>query len=137
MPKAFDATTRDVLERDPVAWLEFLHIDVLDPSRVRVIDTDLSTVTAEADKVLRIEDEPPCVVHLEFQTTRDVRLAERLIRYNVRLSYRHELPVHSVAVLLRPEAAVPGFSEILEKELPRTGGSCDFGTISYGSAKCR
>jgi predicted transposase YdaD len=127
MAKAYDATTRDLIELDPVAWLKFLHIQVPDPGRVRVIDSDVSAITAEADKVLRIDDQPPWVVHVELQSRRDARMADRLHRYNALLSYRHELPVHSVVVLLRPEAEMPALSGLLEKTLPkRTGAYLQF-----------
>ena len=51
MTKPFDATMRKLLELEPVARLRFLHVTVEHPERVRVIDSNLSTVTAEADKV--------------------------------------------------------------------------------------
>jgi len=50
MSKPFDATMRILIELEPAAWLRFLHIPVADPDRVKVIDSNLSTVTAEADK---------------------------------------------------------------------------------------
>jgi hypothetical protein len=48
---------RKLLELDPAAWLRFLHIPLTDPDRVRVIDSNVSTVTAEADKVLWVDDD--------------------------------------------------------------------------------
>jgi hypothetical protein len=81
MAKPFDAMTRELIELDPAAWLEYLYIPVPDPGCVRVIDSDLSTITAEADKVLRVEDQSPWIAHVEFQANRDARLAERLHWY--------------------------------------------------------
>jgi hypothetical protein len=48
---------RKLLELDTAAWLRFLHIPLTDPDRVRVIDSNVSTVTAEADKVLWVDDD--------------------------------------------------------------------------------
>jgi predicted transposase YdaD len=121
MAKPFDATTRELIELDPVAWLEFLHIPVPAPDRVRVIDSDVSTVTAAADKVVWVEDQPPWIVHFELQASRDVQLPDRLYRYNALLSYRHGIPVRSVVVLFRPVADGPELSGALEKVLPGAG----------------
>lgn len=52
MSKPFDATTRQLIELGPVDWLEYLGLHVADPSRVTVIDSNVSTVTADADKVI-------------------------------------------------------------------------------------
>jgi hypothetical protein len=45
MPKPFDATMRELIELETAAWLRFLHL--LPAERVRVIGSNLSTVTAE------------------------------------------------------------------------------------------
>jgi predicted transposase YdaD len=105
--KPFDAAAKELVELDPVAWLKYVHISVPAPASVTVIDSDASTVTAQADKVLRIDEDPPWIVHVELQAARDTRLAERILRYNVLLSYRHEMMVRSTVVLLRKEAEGP------------------------------
>ena len=69
-----------------------------------MIDSDLSTVTAEADKVFRVVGPEPYLVHIEMQSSADPTLPRRLLRYNVLLDYRHDIRVWSVAILLRPEA---------------------------------
>jgi hypothetical protein len=80
--KPFDATAKDLLETHPGSWMEYLHLRSQGP--VRVINADLSTVTTEADKVLRVDDEPqPWLVHIELQASRDRRFIPRLLRYNV------------------------------------------------------
>lgn len=54
MSKPFDATTRELLEAFLRDWLwVLLRLDV---EHVSVFDSDLSTITSEADKVLRIEE---------------------------------------------------------------------------------
>jgi regulator of protease activity HflC (stomatin/prohibitin superfamily) len=115
--KPFDATRRDFLEAHPESWMEYLHLRRQGP--VRVINADLATITAEADKVLRVEDPEPWLVHVELQDGRDSRLARRLLRYTVLLNYRHALPVFSAVVLLRPEADAPDLSGRLAHRLPR------------------
>jgi hypothetical protein len=63
MSKPFDAATRNPIEFAPADWLGFLGIPVTDPSRVTVIDSNLSTVTADADKVIWIEEPAPWIEH--------------------------------------------------------------------------
>jgi predicted transposase YdaD len=85
---------------------------------VEVIDADVSTVTAAADKVLRVHDPDPRLVHLELQAGRDVHLPQRTLRYNVLLDYRHDLPVESVVVLLHPEADGAELTGVLQRRRP-------------------
>jgi hypothetical protein len=86
MSKPFDAMPRELIELAPAAWLEYLGIPVPDPDRVRVIDSNLSTIAAEADKVLWVEDPTPWIQHVEIQASRDARLSERDQMYNTLLS---------------------------------------------------
>lgn len=108
MPKPFDTATKFLVEEYPAAWLELLGLAVDGP--LEVIDADLSTVQAEADKVLRIGGNVPWIAHLEFQTTYDAQLPGRVLRYNVLLDERHRAPVRSAAILLRPQADGPAMS---------------------------
>ena len=80
--KPFDATMRKLFELGPPAWLRFLHVSVSDPGRVRVIDSDLSTVTVEADKVLWVDEPEPWIEHIELQAGRDIGLPDRVHYYN-------------------------------------------------------
>jgi predicted transposase YdaD len=116
--KSFDATTRDLIEIDPAAWVEYLRIPVPDQSRVEAIDADISTVNAQADKVLIVSGKQPYIIHVELQAGRDSRMADRLLRYNVMLGHRHRVPVRSMLVLLRPKAWSPRLTGVHEKELP-------------------
>ncbi len=116
MTKPFDATTKDLLEADPVAWLAYLGITP--QAAVEVIDSDLSTVTAEADKVFRVAALEPYLVHVEMQSSADRTLPRRLLRYNVLLDYRHDMRVWTVAILLRPEADASLLTGSLELRLP-------------------
>jgi hypothetical protein len=70
LSKPCDSTAKDLLEADPPAWLALIGIDP--PGPVRVVDSDLATVTASADKVLLVEGPSPFLVHYEFQASRVV-----------------------------------------------------------------
>jgi predicted transposase YdaD len=116
MSKPFDAATKDLLESDPGAWLELILGRRI--CEVGVLNVDLSTVTAEADSVLSVEDDVPWLIHLEFQSGYDPDLPLRLQRYNVLVNYRHRQPVQSVALLLCPGADGPALTGLLEQALP-------------------
>lgn len=116
MFKPFDATTKELLEKDPKAWLELLLGRRLDT--VRVLNVDLATITTEADSVFLVEGPTPWIVHVEFQSGSDLTLPLRLQRYNILIHYREALPVQSVALLLRAEADSPALSGLLQQRLP-------------------
>ncbi|MGO9597036.1 MAG: Rpn family recombination-promoting nuclease/putative transposase [Isosphaeraceae bacterium] len=116
MSKPFDAATKELLESDPGAWLELILGRRI--CEVRVLNVDLSTVTAEADSVLSVENDVPWLVHLEFQSGYDPDLPLRLQRYNVLVNYRHRQPVQSVALLLCPGADGPALTGLIEQALP-------------------
>lgn len=124
MAKEFDATTRHLIETNPRAWLKYVGITCESPATV--IDSDLSTVTAEADKVIRVEDKMPWLVHLEMQANYDATLGLRMARYNILLEMRHNLPVLSVAILLRRLADGPTMTGLWQRKLPDGFCSHDF-----------
>jgi len=115
--KPFDATLKHLLEAFPEDWLRLAGVRGVEA--VRVVDADLSTVTAEADKVIRLETTAGAwLLHVELQASYDPRLGSRVHRYNTLLGYRHELPVQSVVVLLRPQAAGPRTDGLVSGRLP-------------------
>ena len=113
MSKSFDNTLRWLLDRYPEDWLRLIGAPGTGP--VEVLDTKL-TQAFEADKVFRAANPRPHLYHLEFQATYDENLPERILVYNT-LAYRqHRLPVHSVALLLRPQADGPAMTGHLARE---------------------
>ena len=54
--KPFDATTKDLIQRHPMDWLEYLGLPV---TSIIIADVDLSTVSPNADKILVVESDPP------------------------------------------------------------------------------
>jgi hypothetical protein len=121
MFKPFDATMRELFELEPAAWLEFLGIPVPDPSLVTVIDSNVSTVTAEADKVVRVGGPEPLIVHTEVLSGRDLAYPEQALWYNMLLHHRHKVPVWTVIVLLRPAADGPELTGEFEGSFPGRG----------------
>src|SRR5436853_286015 len=102
MPKQFDSTLKTLVERYPVDWLKFCGIEP--HGSVSLIDSDVSTITASADRVIYVAEEQPWLANIELQARCDPGLPERTHFYSTVLSRRHNLPVRSVIVLLRREA---------------------------------
>ena len=116
--KPYDASLKDVVEGYPDDWARLLG----DPSarNVRVIDADVSTITAAADKALLIaSDEGDYVLHPELQSSYNSGLPKRTWWYNSVYHQRLNLPVVSVAVLLRPQADGPMMNGRYEIRAPR------------------
>ena len=80
------------------------------PGPVTVIDSDITTLTASADKVLRVDGPEPYLVDLDPHSYHDTGLARTLWYRQVALDYRHNLPVLTVLVLLCKEANSPGLT---------------------------
>ncbi len=111
--KPFDASLKDIIEEYARAWAEqFTPGPILD---VAVIDADVSTVTAAADKVIRLQTRAgECLLDLEAQSSFDAEKPGRMLLYSVILNQRHRLPVRSVMVLLRREANATALTGVVE-----------------------
>lgn len=104
--RPFDATLKALVDLRPGDWLALLGVPT--PQHVEVVDTDLSTYSGVADKVLRVSDaEGEWIQHLEPQASPAPDIDDRVLAYQSLLRLRHRLPVDSVLILLRPEADVP------------------------------
>lgn len=124
MSKLYDATGKHLLEADPAGWAALLGI-VRPPSKVTITDSELSTVSAAADKVLRIEDDPPWILDVEFQSWSDTGAPRQLLMYNALLHEKHKLPVASVLVVLAPKADSSAYTGAYS-HAPPFGSSWEF-----------
>ncbi len=105
MAKQYDAGMKVLVETHLPDWLALTPFKPR--GRMRVIDSDVSAVTADADKVLLIQEATPWILHVELQAGYDRWLAERTAWYSALLSYKHKCPVHSMVVLLHRKADAP------------------------------
>jgi predicted transposase YdaD len=99
MPLPFDATLKDLVRTHPADWLAILGEPATQP--VQLLTPDLSTVSAFADIVFSLGER---ILHVDFQSSADIRLPRRLLMYNTLLYDEYDLPVHSIVVLLHPRA---------------------------------
>jgi hypothetical protein len=119
MPR-YDSTTKNLVQTAPLDWVILAGFP--NAKSARIIDTDVSTITAQADKVILVDELLPWIVHIEFQAAYDPKIGLRQCRYNVLLEYRHAIPVISVLVLLSLDADGSSMSGTLRRSLP--DGTC-------------
>jgi predicted transposase YdaD len=99
----------------PPDWAGYLCKPSAVYGGVTAIDSNLSTVTAEADKVLWIDAPEPWIEHAELQAGRDLRLVDRSHLYNTLLGYQFRVPIRTTVILLRPEADGPELTGLREQ----------------------
>jgi hypothetical protein len=112
-PSTSTPRLKQLIQDYPADWLRILGLPA---APLELLDADLSTITTEADKVLRADLPAPWLLHFELQSSQDAGLAQRLLRYDVLLTTRHDLPTHSAVILRRPAAA--GINGLVERALP-------------------
>jgi predicted transposase YdaD len=111
--KPYDPTLKSLVETEPASWPAFLGRPT---GPTEVIDADIATISGAADKVLRVSADPPYLLHLEFVAGHDAAtLARKLHVRNGLLEDRHDLPVRSAVMLLRPEADSPQLTGVYER----------------------
>jgi predicted transposase YdaD len=106
-------TTKRLIADDPQGWLSWTGLPADGP--VHPLESDVSTVLADVDKVFHIEADPPWMAHLEVQASNDSRLPSRMLQYYALLHHRYDRTVESTIVLLRPEAHGPELTGRLDR----------------------
>lgn len=124
MAMTFDATIKDLAREHPRGFLaEFDRPPTLP---IKLQNVDLSAVTRAADFVVALGDPPVEVVDLEFQSSAAAWKHADILVYHALLHAIFHVPVHSVIILLRPEAEHPNVSGILRYETASGSGSIEF-----------
>jgi hypothetical protein len=112
----YDVATKELVWEEPSCWLPRLRIDPNVP--LDVIESGITTLTASADKVIRIGAPTPFLLNLEFQGAHVTDLARTLWFRQVALDYQHSLPVLTALILLRKEANSPSLTGVYERQVP-------------------
>lgn len=102
MAMTFDATLKEMGRECPEGFLA--AFDRTPTAPVSVLNVDLSTVTAAADIVYGLGQPLQEIIHIDCQSSAAAWKHADLLLYNALLFARYHVPVHTVAVLLRPEA---------------------------------
>jgi hypothetical protein len=103
MSKPYDATMKDLGADYPGDFLAVFDRATTEPARP--INVDLSTVTTAADVVFGLGEPVREIVHIDFQASADRNKDVDVLVYNGLLYRHYRVPVHSILVLLRPQAA--------------------------------
>jgi predicted transposase YdaD len=115
--KPFDASVKDLIEESPLSWAQCFSRHPV--RKATLVDADVSTLTAAADKVLRVEgDQGPCLLNIEAEARPAGDAPDRLLLYSTILRHRHDLPVRSVLLLLRREANASNLTGVVEVRDP-------------------
>lgn len=112
----YDVATKELVWEDPSCLMERLRIDPNWP--VDVIESGITTLTAAADKVLRVRGPSPFLVNIEFQAGYATDLVRTLWFRQVALDYQHDLPVLTVLILLSKSANSPSLSGVYDRQVP-------------------
>ena len=125
MAMTFDATLKDMGRESPLGFLAAFDRPPTLP--VKLLNVDLSTVTALADLVLGLGDPLAEIVQLDFQSSAAAWKHADVMAYHALLHAHYHVPVHTVIILLRPEAAHANMNGAIYYA-PRPGrGRMDFG----------
>ena len=103
MSLRFDATLKDLGQVSPRGLLAAFDTPPTLP--VALLNIDLSTVTTAADLVFGLGQPLREIVHLDFQSSAAAGKHTDILVYNALLHRQYQVPVHSIVVLLRPQAA--------------------------------
>jgi predicted transposase YdaD len=112
----YDVSTKELVWAGPDAWL--VRLGIPRPGPVDVIDSDITVLTAAADKVIKVGGSEPFLVNLEFQSSHKSDLIETLWFRQAALYHRHKLPVLTVLFLLRREANSPSLKGTFKILMP-------------------
>src|SRR5262245_39704798 len=121
----FDATLKNLAHDDPRAIPA--TFDRPPPPTVSLLNVDLSTVTTAADFVVGLGAQTQEIVHLDFQASASATKQADVLVYNALLHRQYLVPVHSIVVLLRPQAAHPNLSGIVNYAARPGRGGMNFG----------
>ncbi|HEX7375888.1 MAG TPA: hypothetical protein VF278_02190 [Pirellulales bacterium] len=124
MAMTFDATLKEMARECPEGFLA--AFDRRPATNVSVLDVDLSTVTATADTVYGLGNPFTEIVHIDCQSSAAAWKHADLMLYNAVLFARYHVPVHTVVVLLRPEAAHSNMNGSLDYAPRPEHGSMSF-----------
>ena len=124
MAMTFDATLKDMGRASPLGFLAAFDRPPTAP--VRLLNVDLSTVTTAADLILGLGDPLDEIIHIDFQSSAAAWKHADVMVYNALLFAHYHVGVHTIVLLLRPEAAHSNLNGVIGYA-PRPGrGSMQF-----------
>jgi hypothetical protein len=123
----FDAVSKYILDTGPRAWLALTGRAT--SAQLTAVDSDLSTVTANADKFFCVEENPPWLVNFEPFSSRDANAPKRICLYSILGLTKLDLPIFTVVILLSRRAEMPEWTGEFSAKLP--GDSSPYLNFQY------
>ncbi len=102
MSHRFDATLKDIVAEYLADFAAAFGLVGSEP--LSVLNVDLSTISAATDIVFKRGDPVREIVDVNFQSSADRLLPNRLHLYSSLLNYRYDVPVRTILVLLREQS---------------------------------
>jgi hypothetical protein len=112
MSMTFDATLKQMGRDCPQGFLAVFDRPATLP--LKLLNVDLATVTSTADLIIGLGEPMKEIIHLEFQSSAAAWKHADLLVYNALLYAHYHVPVHTVIVLLRPEAAHSNMNGVID-----------------------
>src|SRR5438876_11575265 len=103
MAMTFDATLKDMGRQSPQRFLSAFDRPPALP--VKTLNVDLSAVTKAADLLLGLGEPLQEIVHMDFQSSAAAWKHADVMVYNALAYAYYKVPVHTIVLLLRPQAA--------------------------------
>jgi hypothetical protein len=120
----FDATLKNLGRDWPADFLTTFDRPPAGP--LVLLNVDLSTVTTAADLIVGVGNPLAEVVHIDFQSSAAAWKHADVLVYNALIYAEYHVPVHSIIILLRPQAAHSNLNGVVSYA-PRSGrGSMNF-----------
>jgi predicted transposase YdaD len=105
MPGPWDDTLKMFISENPQDFASWLFVGAQVTGKLR---TEFKKRTIDADALLDvIRAGERFLVHIEFQSTNDLNIGERLLEYSFEARREHKLPVYSCVIYLRDYGEVP------------------------------
>jgi hypothetical protein len=120
----FDATLKELGREGPADFLAAFDLPPAGP--LTLLNVDLSTVTTAADLIVGIGKPLERVVHIDFQSSAAVWKHADVLVYNALVYAEYHVPVHSIVILLRPQAAHSNLNGRVSYAAPSGRGSMNF-----------
>jgi hypothetical protein len=124
MAMTFDATLKDMGRDSPRGFLA--TFDRPPTVHVKLLNVDLSTVTMLADLILGLGEPLAEIIQLDFQSSAAAWKHADLMVYHALVFAHYRVPVHTVIILLRPEAAHSNMNGVIRYAPRPDRGSMDF-----------
>jgi hypothetical protein len=124
MAMTFDATLKDMGRDSPQGFLAAFDRPPTGP--VKLLNVDLSTVTTSADLIVGLGEPVEEIIQLDFQSSAAAWKHADLMVYNALLFAHYHVPVHTIVILLRPEAAHGNLNGVLRYAPRPQRGNMEF-----------